>query len=873
MRVRSWCPSAPALLLILVYYPAQYSDAQAKCRLDMLSSVATTLTEAKEHAPGDSTLNTTELHKTKSPNQPGQTKIEENSLIVNASNTSASSKATKARTPTDLDVSLIPTTPSTTHTPTSIENPTKKETSPRQHEDTKKKTEETTTPPETASSQAPEPAVPPLSPPIEASTVDSLNNNTRSLLELNTSTNSPDSLNSLTTVKEDDVNVPLNTSDDTSKLDTTKVPLVPAPVIQDVDKDDSNTIVCDEKFYGQWLKKKLTCGGADLDVSGAVTSSKCSVYGGQFYGIPGDACVSLCRFPACLNDKWSYTATNGFQSLIYKNLSLISFMNPSMVKDFTKRVTGFSAIAADQSFVSTKECASFAACSCSTFSGELTDEQKKKDRSFGITQGVIKNDETTKTAAVITPVTKAFASTTIALTGVISVAAAVGGGAAGVGGVSTSAMAAASSGNTAVASIDVCQFMVFVSMLKLEGGSYIISSAGKQLAASMFLFYKFEDTDMNNFGTRRLSDFDMTSSESGISTYCRNVGIDEDMLFVSALAGVATVLGCVLGLFLIAYALSGLFMSRRDFVAKFYDRTIGFVILILIVSQYSIGVAATYQIYRSFDTNALHDIKLYAAVLSIIFLAFGIIVYGYFVIKRHEEEIKDVGTPGHLDKKVCLRYGPLYDEYKYRHRFFFAPKMMLALISGCVTGYVGISTTAQLAILLVSNVLFFLYLEIRSPYNSRFAQTTTSFVTLMKMAVLILTFFLISAASADGFPTDLQHGVSLTIVGLNAFMIFILMLRGVYAFYRKYKLQKAGKYDEEDQPNLDEYFRKDRSPHHDDRNGRQQPGNYEQPTDSCDYAYAYDSDDRIARPYSQPMNGYHAGPGSRMNNGKDVVEL
>nr|CCA16507.1 carbohydratebinding protein putative [Albugo laibachii Nc14] len=873
MRMRNCRVVALVLVLILVCYLAQYSDAQAKCRLDMLSAVATTLDEEKENDSDVSTPDKSESDKTEKEIQPTHNNTLDSAVAVNATNTSTLITDTKTKVPVGLNVSLSPHTPTTPHSSTTPRTPPTTEVPPVKAEIKKKKSEETSTSAESSGSTAAEPTPPSPSPTTESSTVDSLNGTTRSLLELD---NSAPILNSVNTSKTADtvVSTPqLNTSTNTSIPDTTKVPLTPGPSTHHSDKGDSNTIVCDAKFYGQWITKKLTCGGDDVDVTAAVSASACLVYGGEFNGIPGQSCVSLCRFPACIDDKWSYTTANGFQSSIYKNLSLISFMNSHMVKGFAQRVTGFSAIAADESFVSTKECTSFEECSCSAFTGLLTDEQKKLDRTFGLTQGVIKKDETAKTAAVITPVTKAFASTTIALTGMISVAAAVGGGAAGVGGVSTSAMAAASSGNTAVASIDVCQFMVFVSMLKLEGGSYIINSAGKQLAASMFLFYKLDDNDANKYGSRRLSEFDATSSESGISTYCRNVGIDEDMLFLSALAGVATVLGCVVGLFLIAYALSGLFMSRRDFMANFYDRTIGFVILILIVSQYAIGVTATYQIYRSIDTNATGDPKLYAAISSIVFLAFGIIIYGYYVVKRHEEDIKDVGTPGHLEKKVCLRYGPLYDEYKYRHRFFFAPKMMLALISGCVTGYVGISTTLQLAILLASNVVFFLYLEIRSPYNSRFAQTTTSFVTLMKMAVLILTFFLISAASADGFPTDLQHGVSLTIVGLNAFMIFILMLRGVYAFYRKYKLQKAGKYDEEDQPNLEEYFRKERSPYHDDRNAIQQPPTFEQPTDSCDYAYAYDSDDRIARPHTRPANGYDAGAGTRMNRGRDVVEL
>ncbi|KAL0586608.1 hypothetical protein ABG067_003782 [Albugo candida] len=205
--------------------------------------------------------------------------------------------------------------------------------------------------------------------------------------------------------------------------------------------------------------------------------------------------------------------------------------------------------------------------------------------------------------------------------------------------------------------------------------------------------------------------------------------------------------------------------------------------------------------------DELTDIKLYASILSLVFLAIGIIFFGYYIVKQNEGPIKDVGTSTHLEKAVCMRYGALYDEYKFKDRNFFAPKMMLVLLAGCVTGFVGISSAVQVGILLSAHLLLFVYLEIRSPHHSRFVQTTTSFVTIMKIAALVLTFFLISAAGADGFPTELQHEVSLAIVGLNLVVHFMLTVRSLYAFYKTYKLQKQAKRNGETMETVDEYFK------------------------------------------------------------------
>ncbi|RLN44927.1 hypothetical protein BBO99_00008756 [Phytophthora kernoviae] len=273
---------------------------------------------------------------------------------------------------------------------------------------------------------------------------------------------------------------------------------------------------------------------------------------------------------------------------------------------------------------------------------------------------------------------------------------------------------------------------------------------------------------------------------------------------------ITTIEICQFGVLVNQLQLDGLMMPREEYLAKFFDKMIGLEILVAILSQYTIGVTGTYQIYYSVHYESFTDAKCLLAVAALIFLAAGILIYGYVVVKKHEAEIADVGTVQHMKKTVNMRYGPLYEEYKYKNRFFFAAKMMLALTTGVVTGFASLSSTVQVSIILAVNVFFFFYLEIQSPHHSKFVQTTTSFVSIMKIAVLVLTFFLISAAASDGFPTSLQNGISVAIVGLNLFVLALLMVRSLYTFWQKFKLQRDAAYDQEEQTAQD-YF-KDETP-------------------------------------------------------------
>ncbi|KUF81708.1 hypothetical protein AM587_10009315 [Phytophthora nicotianae] len=563
---------------------------------------------------------------------------------------------------------------------------------------------------------------------------------------------------------------------------------------------ESDVLTCDSTFYSQWDTLGLTCGGSGIDVDSAVSASSCVIYSGSVGSTSGSTCVSICSFPACTNNAWVYGADNGISSSVYDGLSIESFLTSDIIAALEERSSTVSSFLSNSTMSNSEQCtysseSSFSSCTCSAMlvdidsSGSVADAAKKQQRAQDEADGVITKDNTTTTGSVI------------------------------------------------------CQFGVLVNQLQLDGKSSALAQFGKAMAPAAFTFLPFgklddSESDGSSSGSgsesssgsvsgRRLEgssasgsgSSSSTSQLTGIERYSRQLNIKEDMLFIVTLAGVFCVMASVVGLFGIGYLLSGLMMPREEYLTKFFDKMIGLEVLVAILSQYTIGVTATFQIYYSTKYESITDPKCLLAIAAILFLAAGILVYGYIVIKKHEAEITDVGTVQHLKKTVNMRYGPLYEEYKFKNRYFFAAKMMLALTTGVITGCASMSGKVQVSLILALNVLFFFYLEIQSPHHSKFVQTTTSFVSIMKIAVLVLTFFLITAATSDGFPTSLQNGISVAIVGLNLFVLALLMIRSLYTFWQKMKLQRDAAYDQEEQTAQD-YFkdetpagaRKDRAP-------------------------------------------------------------
>ncbi|GLE09325.1 hypothetical protein PINS_up020934 [Pythium insidiosum] len=272
---------------------------------------------------------------------------------------------------------------------------------------------------------------------------------------------------------------------------------------------------------------------------------------------------------------------------------------------------------------------------------------------------------------------------------------------------------------------------------------------GRRMAPATFGFLPFGREDQAVVQSRRLAELaaPSTNQTEGMERYAKLIGVRVDMLFYITLAGVMalSVLPFVLCALLVAVA-APFVSDTREFCSQ--------------VICYSI------------QHNRV-DAGLFLAIFALLFFAVGTIIYGWVVVKTNEDELRDLGTKDHFEKPVHARYGPLYDEYTFEGRFFFAPKLLLALFSGVTTGMIWMSGMWQVIVLLTLHIAFLVLLEVKHPYPTQFVQKTSSFVIIIKISALFLTLFLISSASSfqRDIPVDLRQGVGFAIIGLQVLVL------------------------------------------------------------------------------------------------------
>uniref|UniRef100_M4C6Y9 Transmembrane protein n=1 Tax=Hyaloperonospora arabidopsidis (strain Emoy2) TaxID=559515 RepID=M4C6Y9_HYAAE len=263
-----------------------------------------------------------------------------------------------------------------------------------------------------------------------------------------------------------------------------------------------------------------------------------------------------------------------------------------------------------------------------------------------------------------TTIGSSAATVSVVAGGVMSVASGIVGGTSA--GVASGVSAAASIGIT-MAAVDICQFSVMLSQMNVDARPRFMENMGKQMAPAAFTFLPFgkskktasaDDTSSGSkdstatrrrlvTGTGNASDSGSFGSGSssmdigvqGMERYAFLIGVDPDMLFYVAVAGIACMVGIVFGLYAVAMGLC--YFIVDDFVVfsrKWLDKAIGVLMMILILSEYVIGATAMYQICYCIDRNNM-DMSFFLAILTLLGLAFGTILYGVVVIKNNEDEL------------------------------------------------------------------------------------------------------------------------------------------------------------------------------------------------------------------------------------------
>ncbi|RQM19794.1 hypothetical protein B5M09_009002 [Aphanomyces astaci] len=535
-------------------------------------------------------------------------------------------------------------------------------------------------------------------------------------------------------------------------------------------------VECDETFYGLWAKKGLTCGGVALDVAKAM-GHDCMVYRGTL-ALPnsstggGATCFSSCFIPACIDKEWDYDDSLGIDSSIYSSMTFSDWFTGSPAATLPPVLRAVPTSAFEAKF----SCEKYSLCQCpaanivtsnSTSAGNSSTSPANGgggSTSPGISANDVWSDGTKKTnldyaGQVTSSVSTSVTYTTIAATTTMAIASSVGV-------VSSSASAAAAGVSTA-------------------GASNTLRLIATQMSFSTFTWFSFgDDKSISSSKVRVLVDEyrgARDESSGGMFEYTSRLGIKPHMLMYVTLAGVASVLGAV-GVLLILALLVGGSLS-----------CIGALVLVAVISQYALGMVCMFQICMTLKNTrgAKLTAELFVALSTLLVLALGIILYGLHIVRKNEADIKDIGTAAHFDKSIHKRFGTLYDQYTFENRYFFVAKMSLALMSGMVTGTIAIEGKTQLILLIAMHVAFFLLLEVRKPHSAKFVQNTSVMIVILKVVVFGLSFFLLTAAT-ENLPWSVQNVVSYVILSLQLVVLLCLLARQVYIFWktRQIKNQK-----------------------------------------------------------------------------------
>ncbi|KDO35195.1 hypothetical protein SPRG_00041 [Saprolegnia parasitica CBS 223.65] len=566
---------------------------------------------------------------------------------------------------------------------------------------------------------------------------------------------------------------------------STNVINVPAPTVATT----FDIIPCDATFYKFWKTKGLSCGGVDLDVTKAMEQA-CSVYSGAItIGAAGfPACFSSCFIPGCESNKWDYEAMDGLSSSIYAGVNFLEAA--SLAKASTSATASLFPTLATK-FKTSFSCTTYDVCQCpaanlggagNNSTSSTTGSQKRFDTWSDGTKKTTLDYVGTVTSSVSATVTY----TAIATTTTMMIASSVGA----VGSSASAAAAGISTGGSvgmASATMDIAQFAVCMSQLSLPGASKPLRAVGEQMSFSVFNWFTFGNvptTTAAMAANRRLVEAytgQRSDETGGMFQYTTRLGIRPEMLFYVTLAGIASVIGGIVILLALVLVLGPLCVKdKQAFMSNCYDRAIGLIMLVTIISQYALGVVCMFQLCLCLKSKtSVFSKELVFAILTLLVLAVGIMGYGVY----------DIGTAQHLEKTVHKRFGCLYDEYDFANRFFFTAKMGLALLSGMIAGTFAVSGQAQLVMLIVLHVGFFLLLSVRRPHFAPFVQNTTVIITVVKVITFGLSFLLLKVATV-GADEKITNAISYGILALQLGVLLCLLARQIYIFYKTHQLKK-----------------------------------------------------------------------------------
>ncbi|KAL8005385.1 putative transient receptor potential channel Flc/Pkd2 [Plasmopara halstedii] len=340
--------------------------------------------------------------------------------------------------------------------------------------------------------------------------------------------------------------------------------------------------------------------------------------------------------------------------------------------------------------------------------------------------------------------------------------------------------------------VEQAQFAGMISQLRIEGAPTFLIQFSKELSWTNFNFIRGGSSDSNSTGRRsqlrRLSDSishaaDAVSmaGETGPARYAALIGVDANNLFFYTLLTFVAVIAALHVLYVLFILIAGSILKSNtisDMARKWYRKVIWAVVLALLLAQYSFAMAGCYLISNDASGDSAKGVTSrftlgIVALVVIVLLTLGL---GVTVIGKNPDELKDVGTYEHNQRPFSSKYSAYYDQYNFDNRFFFVPRILLAVGTGAIVGIVR-DATSQLLCILAVMMLYLILLLLRQPNLLPFLYYVG--ITSVFLKVVLIGLMLLIARD-DYFPQNLRDNMAYGIIGINIFIFALLFIRQAY---------------------------------------------------------------------------------------------
>jgi hypothetical protein len=262
--------------------------------------------------------------------------------------------------------------------------------------------------------------------------------------------------------------------------------------------------------------------------------------------------------------------------------------------------------------------------------------------------------------------------------------------------------------------------------------------------------------------------------------YADRIGTNEASLIISVDAGFGVVLGAVLSLTVVLYAVdkwrSSSSMSNdasQKPPASLARRLLGLCVLLWFFSLFPLTLVGSFEVTMEVQAKLYSPGSLMLAILAIIVISAG----GLAVAARSvfHASSSDLRRP-----KTRALWGALYEDHKHSARLFFVFTAALQITTGLVIGTVRNSKTL-LVLLLVVHGTYLIALFVCAPFTAR-AALAQRFAYAATAAKLLNVFMAFAFLETIPVSVDARCRVARAFIAMNALILIAWFLRHLVLF-------------------------------------------------------------------------------------------